>query len=186
MKLGRVTLSALLLLFPAIGFSQSKSDESRILEAALEQTFIHSFPYVQKWVVSQQSDPLPLGNAPDANVERARTDYIARNAESMNLSGLRLPERAATADISVFTQPNGFTWSAFEERFGADTWTARASRPGFADPSNAVVRIDVWARAKEMTATTVVFVSKQRDGAWRSTGGIVPAVNKSYPATATN
>jgi hypothetical protein len=187
MKFAPLVVSALLLISPSIAFSQTTSDETRVIEAALDRSFNHSFPYVKKWVVSQLTEPLPLGDAPSPNIERARTDYTARNTESLSLTSLQLPKKATTADISLFTQSEGFNWAAFEERFGAETWTARVSRPGFADASNAVVRIDVWAREKRVPpATTVVFLTKQDNGGWHATGGMLPAVKNSDPAKALN
>ena len=179
MKLTPLVFSALLFICPSIAFSQTASDEIRVIEAALDLGFDHTLPYVTKWVISQQTEPLLLGDAPSSNIEGARADYAARNTESLSLTSLHIPKKATVADISPFTQPQGFDWAGFEGRFGADTWTARVSRPGFADASNAVVRIDVWARHKRVPpATTVVFVTKQENGGWLATGGLMPAVKK--------
>jgi hypothetical protein len=185
MKFTPLVFSAVLFISPSIAFSQTASDEIHVIEAALDLGFDHTLPYVGKWVISQQTEPLLLGDAPNPNIELARMDYAARNAESLSLTSLQLPKKATIADISSFTKSDGFDWSAFEESFGADTWTARVSRPGFADASNAVVRIDVWTRQKRVPpATTVVFLTKQDNGGWLATGGLMPAVKKVDPASA--
>src|SRR4051812_30713074 len=98
MKIAHATLSALLLIVPSVAFSQTNSDETRVIEAALDQTANHSFPYVRSWVVSEQTEPLPLGNAPSMNVERARADYDARNHAALSLASLQLPRKAVTSD----------------------------------------------------------------------------------------
>jgi hypothetical protein len=183
MKRFSLAFTALLIISSSAAFAQTNSDETRVIEAALNVSFNRSFPYVKDWVVSQQTEPLTLGNAPSPYIEQAGSDYTARNTDSLSLQSLQLPVKATIADISQFTQSDGFDWAGFEERFGADTWTARVSRPGFADASTAVVRIDVWTRAKTVPPiTTVMFVTKQADGGWLVTGGILPAVKKLKPA----
>ena len=182
MRLAPFVASTLLLVSPSVAFSQTPSDEGHVVEAALDMTFNRSFPYVRNWVVSEQTEPLPLGNAPSPDIARARSDYEVRNAASSSLRSVQLPAKATAADLSPFARALGFDWPAFEERFGAGTWTARVSRPGFIDASHAAVRIDVWAREKTVPpATVVVFLTKQDDGSWHAVSGMLPAVSANLP-----
>src|SRR5215210_7684600 len=107
MKLSRLVFSALFLVSPSIALSQTTPREIPVIAAALDVSFNHMLPYVRHWVVSQQTEPLPLGHAHDPNIERARADYAARNAESLNLASLRFP-KVTTADIAAFTQSGQF------------------------------------------------------------------------------
>jgi len=174
MRYGFIAL-ALALVVPTVVFAQTPADERAAVDAALGQTFHGTFPYVPSWVVSDRTDPLPFSDSARPDVQSASSDYAIRNAELLDLSALTLPPKVTSADLTTFDEPGGFDWEGFENAFGAGTWTVRVARPGFADPSSAVVRIDVWSRNKQQPLTTVVFVTKQSDGSWRATGGFAPA-----------
>lgn len=174
MRYGFIAL-VLVLVVPTLSFAQSPADELAAVDAALGQTLRGTFPYVQSWVVSDRTDSLAFSDSPRPNVVSARPDYEVRNAESLDLSALTVPAKVRSADLTPFDKPAGFDWDGFEQSFGAGTWTVRVARPGFGDPSTAVVRVDVWSRMKQQRLTTVVFITKQSDGSWRATGGFAPA-----------
>lgn len=176
MSLLRSTAAFLLLLTPCVVVAQTRDDELRVIEAALQYHFNETMPYVESWVVSGKTEPLTPGAARSA-FDAVRADYSTRNESPLELSELALPSAAELADLSPFTVPAGFDWPAFERAFPKPaTYTARVSRPGFSDPTHAVVRVDTWSSVKQgPPLTTQIYLAKSGDR-WVVVGGESPAV----------
>lgn len=171
-----ILFATILLISTSIGFAQTAVDEQKVIEAALKTHLSETLPYVEHWVVSEVTEPLDLGSLPDTAIYGARPDYLARNKEPLNMRSFTVPANAVVSDVSRFTSGRVFNWEAFENDHVPGAWTARVSRPGFADASTAAVRIDAWARHKLGPLTTVAIVKKLENGAWTYSNSFSPAV----------
>lgn len=158
--------------------AQSRGDEARVMEAALNYHFDVSLMYVKHWVVAsttERLEPAAPGTPQGAWSDRAREDYLSRNSTSVETADLELVDHAIVYDLSRFGNGDKFDWKAFVKDYpGGQTWTARVARPGFLDDSHAVVRIDVDNGVTPGILSSVLHLERLDEG-WRVVGGYSPA-----------
>jgi hypothetical protein len=116
-------------------------------------------------LVDGKTAALPFGHWDDPQVRLAEDDYVERNKGPIDIAKLESVAKASFVDLSQFSRDATIDWSAVEAKFGTGTWAARVSRPAFFG-TTAVVRIDVFANGKDITASTVAILKKSGNGAW--------------------